>query len=402
MSHANRIKSTLVGTALVLGVGAGGFGILSDRATAEARPAPAEPAALPVAVAVMEENPVRLWSDFSARLQAVDEVTLRPEVSGRITEVRFEDGAAVAAGEVLFVIDPRPYQAAVALAEADLAAARERSTLASKELKRAKALGETKAISKRLIDESQSAYGVALSEVKAAEARLAQARLDLDHAHIKAPIGGRVGRAELTAGNLVQAGPNAPVLTTIVSSSGIYADFEVDETTYLTQVHGVAKNVAAERHIPVRLRVNGVASQELEGRIHTFDNRIDSTTGTIRARALFDNAAGTLLPGMFAQVLLGSATEQKAILVPERAIQSDQNRKFVYVVGEDSRAAYREVGLGASVGDHRVVTSGLRVGDGVIMGNTLAVRPNTLVAPQPQEPARAELGSSPVQVAAVD
>lgn len=402
MSHSSTFKGALFSTALVLAVGAGGFGILSDRATADAAAAPSEPAALPVAVAVMEESAIRLWSDFSARLQAVDEVELRPEVSGRVVEVRFEDGEPVAAGDVLFVIDPRLYQAAAALAEADLAAARERSALADKELKRARALGETKAISKRMIDESQSGYGVALSEVKAAEARLAQARIDLDHAYVKAPIAGRVGRAEITAGNLVQAGPNAPVLTTIVSSSGIYADFEVDENTYLKHVHGVAKDVAAERNIPVRLRVGGLEDPLVEGRIHTFDNRIDSTTGTIRARALFENPAGTLLPGMFAQVLLGSATEQRAILVPEHAVQTDQDRKYVYVVGDDNRAAYRELGLGASVSGRRVVTSGLGVGEEVIVGNILAVRANTLVTPQAQEPARAGHGASPVKVAAVD
>lgn len=337
------------------------------------------PAAVPVEVAVMAEAPLRLWSEFSARLTAVDEVALRPQVSGTLVAQRFSDGQSVEKGDVLFVIDPRPFDAAVAQAEAELAGARDRRDLAAKELKRAKGLISSSVVSKSTLDERSNAFQVAESDVRVAEARLKRARIDLDHAYVKAPISGRVGRAELTVGNLVQAGPNAPVLTTIVSDDGIYADFEVDERTYLRQIRRQAKDIAAEREIPVRLSVDGIS---YDGRIHSFDNRIDPASGTIRARAYFANEDGGLVAGMFARLALGSAATTPAILLPERAVGTDQDRKFVYVVTPDNTVAYREVRLGAALEGRRVVTDGLRAGETVIIEGLLKVRPNMSVAPR--------------------
>lgn len=377
-------KPRVLITAALLLAGAGAAAIVAGDLSATSAEAPqaAAPAAVPVDIAEVETQPVRLWRTFSARLVAVDEVDLRPQVSGRIEEIRFRDGETVEAGDVLFVIDPAPYKAAVAQAKADLAAARDRRTFAHQEAQRAERLIKTSAVAERVLDERRNAFAVAGSEVLAAEARLESAEIDLDRAQVKAPISGRVSRAEVTAGNLVAAGPTAPVLTTIVSQDRIYADFDVDEATYLEFVRAGAHDAAAERTIPVRMSIGG-GETAYDGRIHSFDNRIDPATATIRARALFENPDGRLLPGMFAEVELGTAGERDVILLSERAVLTDQDRKFVWVVGDDGRAGYREVRLGAAVGDKRVVTRGLESGERVIVGGMMGVRPNAEVTQRP-------------------
>lgn len=347
----------------------------------------AAPHAVPVDFATMKTQPVRLWTEFSARLKAVDEVELRPQVSGAIVEIRFEDGERVQKDDVLFVIDPRPYRARVAEATAQLAAARVSHDHAAKDLRRARSLVRTSAISERVLDERSNAVAMSKSEIEAAEARLEQARIDLEHAFVKAPIPGRVSRAEITVGNLVQAGAGAPVLTSIVSDTQIYADFEIDAQTYFRFVHAGVRNSAAERDTPVKLRIGGetaakVPGLEVDGHIHSFDNRIDPATDTIRARALFANDSGALLPGMFARVELGAPATRNMLLLTGRAILTDQDRKFVYVIDADGKAAYRQVTVGAAIGGERVVTSGLSAGDRVVTSNLMAIRPNAAVAPK--------------------
>lgn len=382
MSRRKRIGLGLTASALL--VGAGITAILTGPQPATATAAPPGPHVMPVKVTVVRHTPVRVWTDFSARLRAVDQVELRPQVSGRIVEVRFSDGETVEHGQVLFVIDPRPYQASVDRAEAELAAARDRRTLAKKELERARTLVKSHSISRQAVDELESVYAVSASEVDAAATRLEQARIDLDYAFVKAPVAGRASRAEVTVGNLVQAGADAPLLTTIVSSDRLYAEFEVDEATYIRDVRSTARSLTAERHIPVRLLIEGFEDRPFEGRIHTFDNRIDPNTGTIRARALFVNDSGVLLPGMFARVELGSAVEQSVILLNPEVVLTDQDRRFVYVVDADGNASYRQVTLGATVADKRIVTEGLRHGDRVITSSIMLVRPGMPVAPREQ------------------
>jgi multidrug efflux system membrane fusion protein len=378
MSARGKIRLLLSVAAVALGMGAATYA----QHDASDQPQAAAPPATPVDTVKVEKHPVRLWHSFSARLEAVDEVSLRPQVSGRIVEIRFRDGQPVRKGEVLFVIDPRPFDAAVAQAKADLAGARERYTYAGRELERARKLIRTNAVPERIVDQRENETANARAQVQAAAARLQEAEIDLDHAYVKAPIGGRVSRAEVTVGNLVQAGANSPVLTTIVSDNGIYADFDVDETTYLRHVRSAGAGAASERTIPVKLTVGAGDGDMYEGRIHAFDNRIDPKTGTIRARAHFANADGRLLPGMFATVRMGSASEGEAVLLSERAILTDQDRKFVYVVDAASKAAYREVKLGAAVSGQRVILDGLKPGEEVIVGGTMLVRPNAPVAPK--------------------
>ncbi|HVO33837.1 MAG TPA: efflux RND transporter periplasmic adaptor subunit [Elusimicrobiota bacterium] len=328
--------------------------------------------AIPVTVQTLTPRNVRLWSEFSGRLQAVDSAEIRPEVGGRITEVRFEDGQNVGKGDVLFVIDPAPYEAALAKAEANAA-------FAKTELQRADGLVKAQAIAQRQYDERANSSRVA-------DADLARAQIDMDRAYVKAPISGRVGRPELTVGNVVQAGPAAPILTTIVSRNGIYADFEVDEQTYLQSIRDHASGRDQEREIPVELTVPGDAGHPYKGSIYSFDNHIDTVSGTIRARAKFQNRDGALLPGMFVTVRLGSSGETPALLVPERALGVDQDKKFVYVVGKDNKVAYREVTLGKEVAGSRVVLTGLAAGDRVIVDGVQHVRPDALADPHEDVP----------------
>ncbi len=337
------------------------------------------PQATPVVTQSVSVQTVQIWNQYSARLAAVEYADIRPQVSGTITKVKFKDGQHVEEGDVLFIIDPRPYEAAVHQAEAELNVAKNESFFTHKELVRARELIKTNAISKRSFDERSSAHKVAVSSVLAAEARLNRARIDLDYAFVKAPISGRLSRAEIERGNLVEAGSSAPVLTSIVSTDGIYADFEVDEQTYLKYIRSSARDRASENVIPVKLIIEG-DNVEYDGFIDSFDNQIDVSSGTIRARALFENADGALLPGMFASVKMGTPYNNDNILISEAAIGTDQDKKFVYVVNAESIAEYREVRLGKSVKGQRVIHSGLAEGDVVITEGIIRIRPGMPVS----------------------
>jgi multidrug efflux system membrane fusion protein len=349
--------------------------------SSDAQTQPGEAQAVPVGVRTLQAEPVRIWTSYSGRLHPVDAAEIRPEVNGRIVKVNFTDGQPVKQGQVLFVIDPGPYEAAAAQAEAALATAKSNAQFAAMEQKRAAAMMKTDAIARRLYDERATANHVSAAAVKAAEAALKQARIDLDRAHVKAPIGGRAGRVELTVGNVVQAGAGAPLLTTIVANDAIYADFEVDEQHYLQAIRRAAHGRADERKIPVKLTVNG-DDHAYEGSIYSFDNQLNAGSGTIRARARFANQNGDLLPGMFATVSLANAESTEAVRVPEQAIGFDQSKKYVYTVGSDNTTEYREVTLGEAAGGERIVVGGLSAGDRVIVEGVQHVRPGAPVAPK--------------------
>ena len=358
---------------------AGKLGLTAYHAVADVAVSP--PAApTPVTVASVLPRHMRLWTEFSGRLAAVDSAEIRPQVNGRITEIRFKDGQQVHEGDILFVIDPRPYEAAVAKAEADLATSRTNANLARVELDRARRLIDQQAIAHDYFDQKNNASGVARAAIQSAAAALTQAKLDVDHAYVKAPISGRVSRAEITVGNLVQTSP-APLLTTIVSDNGIYADFDVDEQTYLQSVRAHATTADQEHKIPVELSVQGDNGHVYKGTIESFDNKIDTGTGTIRARARFANEDGALVPGMFASVKLASAANSTVMLVPDDAIGSDQSKRFVFVVGQDRKAAFREVTLGQEVNGERVVLSGLQPREKIIVDGVQRVQPGAVVEP---------------------
>ncbi|MCB1563103.1 MAG: efflux RND transporter periplasmic adaptor subunit [Alphaproteobacteria bacterium] len=329
----------------------------------------------------MQPRPVQIWKNFSGRAVAVDRAEIRPQVVGLITDIRFEDGQRVEKGDVLMVIDPRPYMAALNQAKAALEAAKTRASLAEKEYQRAYKLIETDTVSKRILDERTSTRQTAGAEVQEAKALLEKAEIDLDYAYIKAPISGKVGRAELTEGNLVEAGGSAPILTTIVADDRIYVDFDVDEQTYLRFIR---RHADGERTIPVRITL-AEGALEYEGNVDSFDNMIDPASGTIRARAVFENTDHILLPGMSMTVRMGANGDDRYILVPERAIGTDQDRKFVYIAGEDDVVAYREIEVGESVNGSRIVISGLSAGDRVIVEGIMKIQPGMTVAPQLME-----------------
>ncbi len=341
----------------------------------------ATPAAVPPApavdIVVLQPQEIRSWAEFSGRLAPVESAAIKPLVGGTIQKVLFTEGQQVKKGEPLFVIDPRPHQASVQRAQAQLATAQSRAKLAQDELTRAEQLIGAKLVSQSVYDSALSAHQVAQADVKQADAALNQAKLDLEYAHISAPISGRVGRAELTVGNVVDAGVNAPVLTQIVANDKLYAEFNVDEATYVQLVRNT-KDVQA---MPVELSLAGDKEAGYEGHIYAFDNRLDTNSGTIRARAIFDNKDGALTAGMFANVRLGSAEKVQALLVPERAIGTNQSKKYVLVVDETNTANYREVTLGDHYQGQRVIQIGVNAGEKVIVNGLSHVRPKSVVNP---------------------
>ena len=301
-------KRPRMAVALVALMAAGyGYNFYAHDAAADPAAASAAPPPPEVTVKTLAEQPVQVWSTFSGRLHAVDQADIRPEVSGRITVVKFQDGQNVKAGDVLMVIDPRPYEAAVARAEANLATAQTNAKFAKLEQDRAAGMIANQAIAQRIFDERSNSNRVALAAVKAAEAELKQAQIDLEHANILAPISGKVSRAELTVGNVVQAGANAPLLTSIVSNQFIYADFEVDEQTYLESIRDTTAGADQDHKIAVEMTLPGDKDHIYRGQIDSFDNRLDVGSGTIRARAKFANTGGALVPGMFVSVKLANA-----------------------------------------------------------------------------------------------
>ncbi len=381
MQSRSKLRMLLPATAAIVAIAAGGYGLsMIGSAGADEAVAQAEPQITPVTVQGVHSQSVRLWNNFSGRLSAVEEVQLRPQVSGTIVDIRFEDGQIVKEGDILAVIDPRTYKAAVDEAKAELAAARQTLSLAAKEKARAEKLVANGTVSKRVFDERVNTHQVAQSQVNRALAQLELAEIEFDHAFVKAPIDGRVSRVELTVGNQVNAGPNAPVLTTIVSTGKIYADFDLDEQTYFASIYDANKVGGAAQQIPVRMTVAG--GETISGFVHSFDNRIDTRTGTIRTRALFENSNGALLPGSFASLQLGTPGQKDVILISPEAISTDQDRKFVYVVQSDNTVAYRQVTLGSEVDGRRIVTSGLEPGDMVIVNGIMKVRPGMPVAPE--------------------
>jgi multidrug efflux system membrane fusion protein len=372
---ARKLRRQLSGAAVLLLL-VGGYGLY--HATAKPAPQIVVPAS-PVAVQALEPQTIRPFAEFSGRITAVDYAEIRPEVSGRITEIRFKDGQIVKAGDILFVIEPRPYEAAAAKAAADLESARTSAVLAKTNLSRAENLRKVNAIALQSYDQTANASAVADAAVKSAAAALAQAQVDVDHAYVKAPISGRISRAEITLGNLLSTTTTAPpLLASIVSGDGVYADFEVDEQTYLNSV----RNSEQDQAVPVTLTVQN-DTHVYQGTVESFDNHIDPGSGTIRARARFANVDGALIPGMFVSVRMGSAAVNNALLVPDSAIGNDQSKRFVFVVGSGNKAEYRSVVLGSEMDGKRVVTSGLKPGDRLILDGLQKLAPGVPVAPQP-------------------
>ncbi|MCU1775039.1 MULTISPECIES: efflux RND transporter periplasmic adaptor subunit [Pseudomonas] len=341
-------------------------------ANAHADTAPAAKAEVDVATVVFKT--ISEWQSYSGRLEAVDKVDIRPLVPGTIVGVHFKDGTLVKKGDLLFTLDQRPYLAEVDRAAGQLAAAESRAGYTATDAGRAARLVEQNAIAKRDFDEKQNAAREAVAQVKVAKAALDAARVNLSYTEIKAPVAGRVSRAELTVGNVVSSGATAPLLTRLVSVSPIYASFDVDEQTYLRYL-----NQASGSGAPVSLGLADEDGYSRQGAVDSIDNQLDTQSGTIRVRARFDNANGALLPGLYARIKVGGGKPFETVLVDDSAIGTDQARKFVLVVGAQDRVEYREVTLGNLHEGLRIVTSGLKAGDRVIVSGVQRVRPNDAV-----------------------
>jgi RND family efflux transporter MFP subunit len=335
-----------------------------------------------VTVAPVPEREIADWDEFTGRLQAVDQVEIRPRVSGYIQQVTFTEGREVQKGEVLFQIDPRPYQAELARAEAELERAKSAASLAASDVQRADKLVQAQAISREEYDSRTSAEAQGGASVKAAAAAVETARLNLEWTRVRSPINGRVSNALVTPGNLVQASP-ATLLTTVVSLDPMYVYFDSDEQTYLryaARARNAGSNWRTAR-LPVYLGLANETGYPHEGRLDFVDNQVDPNTGTIRTRAVFSNASRALTPGLFARVKLVGTHKQKALLVRDAAIGTDQDRKFVLVVGAGDTLVYRPVVPGRLADGLRIVDSGLQPGERVVVNGLMRVRPGMKVAP---------------------
>jgi len=319
----------------------------------------------PPAVSVAEAigRDVHASDEFTGRVEAPETVEIRPRVSGYIHHVNFREGSEVRKGQVLFVIDPRPYRAELQRAEADLARARAQSELARSEVARAKKLLEARAISQEEHDQRIAADAQTGANVRAAQAAVEMARLNLEFTEVRSPIAGRAGQALVTEGNLV--GPGALVLTTVVSLDRVYVYFEGDEQVYLRSADLDRRGAGDAAKVFV-----GLSHEQgfpHEGRLDFVDNQVNPATGTIRSRAVLDNADRRFTPGLFARVKLMATGTQSAVLVDDKAVLTDQDRKYVFVLGPENRALRRDIQVGRLVDGLRVVTEGLAAGDPVIV-----------------------------------
>lgn len=351
-----------------------------------AHAAPAEAAAqpaVPVTVAAVQPKNVTTWQEFSGRLEAVDRVEVRPRVAGAILSVHFREGGLVKEGDLLVSIDPEPYKAAVAQAEGQMASAQARLDYAETELERGKTLASRNTISQSDLSQRQSARAEAIANVQAARATLKSAQINLDYTQIRAPISGRAGRIEVTVGNLVAAGSASAVLTTLVSSSPIYASFDAAEELVartLAQVD-VKDGVPAIGDVPVEASTLA-STTPVRGKLQLIDNEVNAASGTIRVRAVFDNPGGRLIPGQFVRVRMGEPKAEDRLLVSEKAIGTDQDKKFVLVVEAGDKVSYRQVQLGSVIDGQRIVEKGLSAGDRVVVSGLQRIRPGAIVAPQ--------------------
>ncbi len=338
----------------------------------------------PVSVAPVVKRQVQEFDEFVGRLEAPRSVDVRPRVTGYIKKVHFKDGQEVKQGDPLFTIDPDPYLAELARARAQLVAAQTQAELARSQEARADKLIGVKAISAEEYDQLTSGTRNAVANVQAAEAAVQTAQLNVGYTQIQAPIAGRTSRANVTAteGNLVNVGDQ---LTTIVSQDKVYAYFDAGEDAYLKYVRLAREGTRPSSRSHPNPVMMGLADEDgfpHRGVMDFVDNRLNPQTGAVRARAVFDNSERRFTPGLFARIKLVGSETYSAVLTPEEAIGTDQSKKFVLVIGQDNKAQFREVKLGALIDGMRVITSGVFPGDLVVVDGLQRVRPGMPVTPE--------------------
>ncbi|CAD5106128.1 Multidrug resistance protein MdtE [Pseudomonas carbonaria] len=329
-----------------------------------------------VSVAPVPVRTVSQWDEFSGRIEAIEHVELRPRVSGYIERVNFTEGQEVKKGDVLFTIDARSYRAELARAQAELARARTLAELGRSEASRAKRLADLQALSTEEYEQRRANADQAQANVAAAQAAVESARLNLEWTQVRAPINGRAGRALVTAGNLVSAGDAASVLTTVVSLDKVHVHFDADERTFLRYAEMARKGERpSERdgEVPVQVALADESDFPHAGVVDFLDNQVDRSTGTIRARAVLDNKDRLFTPGLYARVRLLGSGQFQAALVDDKAVLTDQDRKYVYVVDAEGKAQRRDVQVGRMADGLRVVEKGLAAGDRVIVSGVQRV-----------------------------
>jgi len=379
-------RSAGIGLALALLAGASyqlaSGPLVRGNAAIAATPLPEQ--AVPAQVATVEPRDIVLWDEFSGRLEAVDRVDVRARVGGAIQATHFVEGALVKAGDLLVTIDPAPYAAEVQRLEAQMAGAEARVGLTASDLERGRRLSDQQIVTARDLDVRANAFKEARASLDGAKAALEAARLNLSYTEVRAAVGGRVGRREITPGNLVATGAGAAVLTTLVSVDPVYASFDADEGVVLKALASIAGSAGGRDkldRIPVEMvTLEGTPAR---GHLQFIDNKVDARSGTVRVRATFANGDGRLIPGQFARMRLGRSAPERLLLVDERAVGTDQDKKFVLVVGADDRAEFRAVTLGRAVDGLRVVTSGLSGGERIVVNGLQRIRPGTLLRPEP-------------------
>ena len=344
-----------------------------------------EPPPPSVSVSEPVRKMVTEWDEFTGRFQAVDHVSIRPRVSGYLQSAHFQEGSIVKKGDLLFVIDPRPYEAMAEEEQGRLQTAQSQLTFASRDLERAVELGRTQAVSQQVIDQRRQAMQAAEAAVITAEGALKRAKLDVEFTRVVSPIDGRIGRKLVTEGNLVSGGDtSATLLTTVVSLDPIYLYFNLDEQTYLKNSRlrlAAQPPTAQDNPNAVHVALPDDTAFPYEGRMDWIDNELDPGTGTLRGRAVLPNPQLLFSPGQFGRVRLMGSAPYEAMLLPDSAIGSDQSRKIVYVVGKNDVVELREVKLGRLIDGLRVVHEGLKPDETVVISGLQRVRAGGRVTP---------------------
>jgi RND family efflux transporter MFP subunit len=345
-------------------------------------------AAAPPAVTVAQpiERKVEEWDDFTGRFEAADVVEVRARVSGYLTEIHFTDGQMVNKGDLLFVIDPRPFERVADRLRAEVASAKARLEYAQKDVERARPLTKNETISEQVFQQRQRDLGDAEGSLQSNEASLAAAELDLEFTKVTAPLAGRLSRKMVSIGNYVTgASATGTLLTTIVTQDPIFLYFDVSEADYLkyARLGKAAANINLHQsHTPVTLGLMDEKGYPHSGELDFIDNRIDGATGSLRGRAVFANPTGLFTPGLFARVRISGSGEYPGLLLPDGAVATDQTNRYVFTVADDGTVAYKPVTLGPIVDGMRVIKSGITAQDWVIVNGTQRARTGGKVTPQ--------------------
>jgi multidrug efflux system membrane fusion protein len=374
-----RALHPLLACALILAglVAAGCDGDHAAQTPGQGQPPPS------VGVSTPTQRTVTIWQEYTGRLSSVETVEVRPRVSGFVEEIHFEEGSLVKAGDLLFTLDPRTFQAQVSRLRARRDEANVRLDLAHSEARRIEGLAGTRAVSEEEVDQRRRNVESTRAALAAAEADLAAAQLDLGFTQVRAPVSGRIGRARVTRGNLASGGSgDSTVLTTIVSLDPIRLEFTLDETA-ARKLLARAGNDGSAPPIPVEMQLRNEAGFPQRGTLEFVDNRVDAGTGTLLARGLFENPTGEMLPGMFARLRLRLDEPRPTLLVPASAIGQDQSRQIVYVVGDDDMVQAREVVTGPVIDGMQVIEDGLERADTIIVRGLSSVRPGAPVTAEP-------------------